>query len=92
MNTTYRRTRLFYLYPQVEFSFTRKGIVYKLIKREEGKGKNKYILTLRKKGKPREIRRYFSFDELTEKFVFLQDDLKTSMQPRSSVCFTYSCL
>jgi len=92
MNTTYRRTRLFFLYPEVEFSFTRNGMVYKLIKREAGKGKDKYILTLRKKGTRKEIRRYYAFDELMKAYVFLQDDKKTSLQPRESVCLTYLCL
>jgi hypothetical protein len=91
MTTMYRRTILFYLYPQVEFSFTKTGNVYKLIKREKGKGKNKYILTLRKKGSRKEIRRLFSFENLRETYVFLRDDMKSSLQPRASVSLTYLC-
>lgn len=91
MTTIYRRTILFYLYPQVEFSFTKTGNVYKLVKRETGKGKNKYILTLRKNGTRKEIRRRFSFEDLRKTYVFLRDDMKSSVQPPASVSLTYLC-
>jgi len=89
--TQYRYTSLFSLYPVVEFSFTQRGMVYTLIKREVNHRTGRYTYTIRKKGTRKPVKRYFTFNELCETFVILRQDVKNCPQPKSNICLTYTC-
>jgi hypothetical protein len=83
-----RRTSLFALYPVVDFSFTREGIIYTLVRREVSQRTDRYTLVLRKKGTRHELKRHFTFNQLRTTFVCLRDDPAKSLQPSKTVCLT----
>jgi hypothetical protein len=89
---TYRRTTLFSLYPVVDFSFSAQGTIYTLLNRKAGQRRDKYTFTLLKKGTRSKVKRYFTFEDLHRTFVFLRDNPRTSIQPKTSICFTYNCM
>jgi len=89
---TYRKTTLFSLVPIVDFSFTAEGTVYSLMERKASHRSDKYTFTLKKKGTRTTLKRYFTFNELRTTFVFLRDNPRTSLQPRTSICLTYTCV
>lgn len=89
---TYRRTSLFSLYPIVDFSFSAYGSIYTLKQRIVSRRSDKVTLVIQKKGTRNSIKRHFKYKELYTTFVFLQDNPRTSLQPKSSICLTYTTI
>jgi hypothetical protein len=89
---TYRKTTLFSLVPIVDFSFTSEGTVYTLLERKVSQRSDKYTFLMKRKGTRLTVKRYFTFNELHTTFVYLRDNPRTSLQPKTSVCLTYICI